>query len=195
MASAANGGAAFGDGAVATGSNSAALGPNTSATFANSTAIGNGAAATAPNQIAVGTASNTYKLSGIASAASLAAQPGPTSFVTTHAAGHLAASSFSVPDIAGLQSQVSGLQSQVTHNQREARSGVASALAASNLHYDQRPGKASVALAYGNFKGQSALAGGFGYAVTERWRVNASFTASPDQGDFGAAVGTSWTLN
>ena len=69
------------------------------------------------------------------------------------------------------------------------------ALAASNLHYDQRPGKASVAVAFGNFKGQSALAGGFGYAVSDRWRVNASFTASPDQGDFGATIGTSWTLN
>jgi autotransporter adhesin len=97
--------------------------------------------------------------------------------------------------LGGLQSQFAGLQSQVIYNQREARSGVASALAASNLHYDQRPGKASFALAFGNFKGQSALAGGFGYAVSDRWRVNASFTASPDQGDFGAAVGTSWTLN
>jgi autotransporter adhesin len=95
----------------------------------------------------------------------------------------------------GFQSQLGSLQSQVDTNQREARSGVALALAASNLHYDQRPGKASVAVAFGNFKGQSGLAGGLGYAVSDRWRVNASFTASPDHGDFGAAIGTSWTLN
>ena len=115
--------------------------------------------------------------------------------MTTDASGHLATTNFSVPDLASLQSQVSGLQSQLGANQREARSGVALALASSNLQYDQRPGKASVALAMGNFKGQSALAGGLGYAVSERWRVNASFTASQDQRDFGAAIGTSWTLN
>jgi hypothetical protein len=81
-------------------------------------------------------------MSGITSAASLAAQSGPTSFVTTDAAGHLATANLSVPDIAALQSQVRSLRSQVTSNQREARSGAALALAATGLQYDPRPGKA-----------------------------------------------------
>jgi autotransporter adhesin len=193
---------ALGNAASATATNATAVGTAASAGFANSTAIGNGATTTAANQVAIGTASNTYRMSGVTSAASLAAQTGPTRVVTTDAAGNLAAASFSPQDITSLQSQTSSLQSQlgnlqsqVIYNQREARSGIASALAASNLHYDQRPGKASVALAAGNFRGQSALAGGFGYAVSDRWRVNASFSTSTYQGDFGAAVGSSWTLN
>ena len=48
--------------------------PTVTATFANSTAIGNGATTTAANQISIGTSSNTYRMSGITSAASLAAQ-------------------------------------------------------------------------------------------------------------------------
>jgi autotransporter adhesin len=172
------------------------------AAFSNSAAIGSGVTTTRANQVAVGTATNTYTLAGVTSAASLAAQSGPTQVVTTDAFGNLAAAGFSAQDISSLQaqanslqSQIGNLQSQVTYNLREARSGIASALAASNLHYDQRPGKASVALAAGNFRGQSALAGGLGYAVSDRWRVNASFSTSTYQGDFGAAVGSSWTLN
>ena len=136
--------------------------------------------ATLANTVSFGTAGNERRLTNVAAGINLtdAVNVGQLSSMTS-----------------GFQSQFAGLQSQVIYNQREARSGVASALAASNLHYDQRPGKASFAVAFGNFKGQSALAGGFGYAVSDRWRVNASFTASPDQGDFGAAVGTSWTLN
>ena len=79
--------------AVATGTNATAVGPGASATFANSSAFGAGASATAANQMAFGTASNTYRMPGITSAASLAAQSGPTSFVTTDANGNLAATS------------------------------------------------------------------------------------------------------
>jgi autotransporter adhesin len=186
---------AIGDTVRATGTNATAIGSNSSATFANSTAIGNGATATAANQMSLGTVSNTYRMSGITSAASLAAQTGPVSFVTTDASGHLAATNLTIPDISGLQSQVASLQSQVSSNQREARSGTALALAATGLQYDQRPGKASVAGAVANYKGQSGLAIGFGYAVSERWRVNAAFTSAPQVSDFGVVAGASFTLN
>jgi hypothetical protein len=118
-ASAANGGAAFGDGAVATGTNATAIGPGASATFANSSALGAGATATAVNQMAFGTASSTYRMPGIASAASLAAQSGPTSFVTTDANG----------TITNLTASVSALQAQVNNNDRRLRDGVAVAMA------------------------------------------------------------------
>jgi autotransporter adhesin len=132
---------------------------------------------------------------GISSAASLSAQTGPTRVVTSDAAGNLATASFSPADLSSLQSNVAGLQNQVTANQREARSGAALALAATGLHYDTRPGKASLAAAFGNFKGQSGIAAGIGYALTDSWRFNAAFTASPQQSDYGFVVGGSVTLN
>jgi hypothetical protein len=52
-----------------------------------------------------------------------------------------------------------------------------------------------VSAAVGTFRGQSALASGFGYAVTDRFRVNASFSASPQMNDYGGTVGGSLTLN
>jgi trimeric autotransporter adhesin len=75
---------------------------------------------------------------------------------------------------------------------REARAGTALALATSGPHFDPRPGKASLAAAFGSYKG---LAVGLGYAVSDRWRVNAAFTATPQVNDFGIAAGASWTLN
>ncbi len=110
---------------MATGSNATAIGPNASATFANSAAFGNGATATATNQMAFGTASNIYRMAGITSAASLAAQSGPTSVVTTDANGNLAAASFSGQDISVLQSNVATLQTQM----RQAFEGTAIAIA------------------------------------------------------------------
>jgi autotransporter adhesin len=135
-ASASNGGAAFGDGAVATGSLSAALGPNSQALAANSIAIGSGSVATLANTVSFGTPGNERRLTNVAAGIN-----------PTDAVNMSQLSSFN----SGFQSQLGSLQSQVDTNQREARSGVALALAASNLHYDQRPGKASVAVAFGNF--------------------------------------------
>jgi hypothetical protein len=44
-------------------------------------------------------------------------------------------------------------------------------------------------------KGQSGIAVGFGYAVSDRWRVNAAFTSAPQVSDFGVIAGASLTLN
>ncbi|RAI40304.1 hypothetical protein CH338_06575, partial [Rhodoplanes elegans] len=191
----------FGDGAVATGANSTAVGPNSTATVANGVAIGNGAVVTAANSVALG-------------AGSVASQPNTVSVgsagnerrITNVAAGVAATDAVNVAQlqaatsgfgssIATLQNQVGSLQTQVTANQREARAGTALALAATSLQYDQRPGKASLAAAFGNYKGQSGLAVGLGYAVSERWRVNATFSGAPDVSDYGVAAGASFTLN
>jgi trimeric autotransporter adhesin len=66
---------------------------------------------------------------------------------------------------------------------------------ATGLQYDQRPGKASIATAVSNYKGQSGIAVGFGYAVSDRWLVNAAFTSAPQVSDFGVIAGASLTLN
>src|SRR5258705_90296 len=87
--------------------------PAASAAFAGSTAIGAGAVTTAPNQMMFGAASNTYVAPGITSAASLAAQSGPTNFVTSDASGHLAVSNFSPQTITNLSNSVASLNQSV----------------------------------------------------------------------------------
>jgi autotransporter adhesin len=163
-ASAANGGAAFGDGAIATGTNATAIGPGASATFANSSAFGNGAAATAANQMAFGTASNTYRMPGLTSAASLAAQSGPTAFVTTDANGNLAATSLSVPNISNLTANVAALQQGVNALQydlqqglHKANTGTAIALALGGMANLQPGRRFALSGGWGNFQGNNAL--------------------------------------
>ncbi|TYL97101.1 hypothetical protein FXB40_10015 [Bradyrhizobium rifense] len=164
-ASAAAGSSAFGNGATASTLNATAIGAGASAGFTNSTAVGAGAAATAANQVAIGTASNTYRMAGVASAASLAAQSGPVSFVTTDAAGNLATSSFNPASLTSLQSQFTSLQSQMTSlqsqvmdNRLEARSGTAVALAAGSMPALQAGRKFALSAGYGNFEGANAFA-------------------------------------
>jgi hypothetical protein len=90
---------------------------------------------------------------------------------------------------------VASLQNQINANLAEARAGVALAFATAGLHYDPRPGKVSLAAAFGNFKGTSGLAAGVGWAVTDRFRLNAAFSGSPDVNTYGVVVGGSLTLN
>jgi autotransporter adhesin len=165
---------------MATGSNSAALGFGAMATLANSVAIGSHSVASAPNTVSVGSPGNERQITNVAAGVN------PTDAVNVGQFSNLAG---------GFQSRIDSLQGQVNQNQTEARSGTALALAASGLHYDPRPGKASIAAAFGNFKGQSAVAAGLSYAFSNSWRANAAFIATPQQSDYGAVVGASLTLN
>jgi trimeric autotransporter adhesin len=90
-----------------------------------------------------------------------------------------------------LQGAASGIESQVADNRREARATAALALATAGSHYDLRPGKASLAAAFGNYKGLSGLAVGLGYAISDRWRLNAAFTSTPQVNDYGLVAGAS----
>jgi hypothetical protein len=171
---------AVGDTAAATGAQATALGPNARALGANSVAIGSGSVATLANTASFGSAGNERRLTNVAAGIN------PTDAVNMSQISGLTS---------GFQSQLTGLQAEVNANQREARAGTALALAATGLQYDHRPGKASVATAVANFKGQSGIAVGLGYAVSDRWRVNASFTSAPQVSDFGVVAGASLTLN
>jgi autotransporter adhesin len=192
---------AIGNTVSVAGANAVAVGNNTSANFANSAAFGNGAVAIRANQQVFGTAGNTHTMAGITSAASKAAQTGPTQLVTSDAGGNLATTTLaglglaSSGDINAINTQLASLQTQISDNQREARAGTALALAAAQLNYDMRPGKVSVAAALGFYKGASGLAAGLGYAVTDRLRVNAAFSGSPDVEEYGVSLGMSVTLN
>jgi hypothetical protein len=147
----------MGQGSSAIGTNSTAIGQGAIAAGNGSTAIGNGAVALAPNQIAVGTSSNIYKMAGVTSAASLAAQVGPTSFVTSDANGNLATSSFGPQNLASMQSQLSSLQSQVLDNRLEARTGTALALAVGATPSLQAGRRFGISASYGNFQGTNAF--------------------------------------
>jgi autotransporter adhesin len=182
--------------------NATALGAGATANFANSTAIGQGVATTRANQIALGTTTNTYTMTGIGSADSLAAQD-PTSIriVTSDAGGNLALSAFDPSSLAtsasvtALDSRMTSLEGTVGENREEARGGTALALAAASLRYDDRPEKLSIAGGVGYFKGLTGLSFGVGYATSDTFRINGAVSGVPELGDVGVSAGVSWTLN
>lgn len=173
--------------AQANAANATAIGAGAVASGANSVAIGNGSVASAANTVSVGSVGGERRITNVAAGIN------PTDAVNVSQLAGIAGGFQG--QIGNLQSQVSNLQNQVTDNLREARAGIALAMAAGALQFDQRPGKLSVAGSYGNFKGSSGLAIGIGYAATDRWRLNATFSGSPDQGAYGGVVSSSFTLN
>ncbi|MGY8660839.1 YadA-like family protein [Bradyrhizobium sp. UFLA05-109] len=195
------GSSAFGASSTASGYGATAVGNGAAAGFANSAAFGYGATATATNQVAVGTASNTYKLAGLTSAASLAAQSGPVSLVTTDAAGHLATTNLTVPDISGLQSTVSGLQSTVSGLQssvgilqqemKQSFEGTAIAISmgGSALPADK---KFAVSTNWGNFRGQNAASVVAQMRLNDYAVLNAGVGAGFQQGGIGSRVGVTF---
>ena len=190
-ASAASGGAAYGDNSVATGSNATAIGPGASATFANSTAIGTGATTTTANQVSIGTGSNTYRMAGVTSAASLAAQVGPTSFVTTDALGNLAATSFNPQSISGLQNNVAILQGDVTTLQTQMRqafegTAIAIAMGGNALSSDK---KFAISTNWGTFRGQNAMSLGAQMRLNQYVVLNGGVAGGFAQGGVGGRAG------
>ena len=183
---------AIGQGAKATADNSTALGVGAStAGFVSSTAIGAGAVNTAANQMMFGNDATTYAAPGITSAASLAAQTGPTKFVTSDAGGHLATSPFGPADIAGLAGGIANLsaytnagfanlQNQINDNARKATAGVASVSALAGLHHIDLPGRVSFVGGVGGFRNAVAVAAGASYlAETGNVRLSTGVSFSP----------------
>ncbi|WP_284315237.1 beta strand repeat-containing protein, partial [Labrys miyagiensis] len=98
----------------------------------------------------------------------------------------------------GIGSSISNLQSQISHNQNEARSGIAQAMAASALRYDDRPGKISAAAGMSVYHSQVGIAAGVGWTSEDaKWRANLAGTYSPSarKPDFGIMGGLSYTFN
>ena len=168
---------ALGTQANAAGDGSIAIGRNASAVQANAIAIGPGAQTSRTNQVAIGNGSNTYTLGGIGSAQSAAAQNGETRFVTSDAAGNLATSGYGPSTIAGLgsrldsaegrlggvESRVGALESRTnalsqysTETRREARQGVATALAMPTASMPSAPGRTTWVLNSATYRGEWA---------------------------------------
>lgn len=165
---------AIGSNATASGANSTAVGSGSSATYANSTAVGAGATTTRANQVAIGTASNTYTLPGISSAASRAAQSGPTKLVTSDAAGNLATTDVDLNKI----------QNAVVSNRREMRRGVAAAMAMSSAPTPSAPGKTTWATNVAQYHGEFATSFAVAHMLDTEYPVtmNAALSFSPGEG-------------
>ena len=86
------------------------------------------------------------------------------------------------------------LSSDIGSVRSEARQAAAIGLAASSLRYDNRPGKISVAMGGGGWRGQGATAFGAGY-TSETGKVRANVSGAYSGGEFGVGAGISFTLN
>jgi autotransporter adhesin len=151
---------AVGYGASAAGAQSTAIGQNATASYANSVAIGAGATTTQANQIALGTEQNTYRLAGIGSAQSSAAQTGPVRFVTSDASGNLALSTF---DPGNIDARILAANYQIESVRREARQGIAAAMTMTSAPLPSQPGRTSWAVNAGTFQGEFATAFAMAY--------------------------------
>jgi hypothetical protein len=185
---------AVGQGSHATALGATALGQASVAAFSNSAAIGSGVTTTRANQVAVGTAANTYTLAGVTSAASLAAQTGPTKVVTTDAFGNLAAASFTPQDISTLQSNVGVLQQNVAVLQTQMRqafegTAIAIALGGASLPADKR---FAISTNWGNFRGQNAVGVAAQYRITDYAVANLGVGGGFAQGGIGSRAGVTF---
>jgi trimeric autotransporter adhesin len=178
----------------ATDTNATAVGYNSQATFANSTAIGAQSVTTRVNQVAIGTATNTYTLAGVSSAASLAAQTGAVKVVTADAQGNLATASFAPQDISALQSNVSGLQQNVSVLQQQMKQGfegtaIAIALGGTSLPSDKR---FAISTNWGNFRGQNAVGVAAQMRLTDYAVANIGVGGGFAQGGIGSRAGVTF---
>ena len=180
---------------TASGANSIVVGSSSTAAFSNSAAFGNNVKVTRPNQQAFGTATNTYTMAGITSAASLAAQTGPVSLVTSDAAGNLATMSTSglasVGAVAALDGRVTALESNVQNLNFQVRkayegSAVAIAMGGSALPDNK---KFAISANWGNFSGENAFGGMAQFRVSNNFVANAAVGAGFARGGIGGRVG------
>jgi hypothetical protein len=128
-----------------------------------------GARARATSAAEIGDANTIYRLAGIPSAASLAAQVGPTSLVTTDANGNLAATPLagvaSAASVAALSNSVTGLQQYAIDSRREARQGIAGAMAMATAPLPSAPGRLTYIANGATFRGEFAAGGSIAYRL------------------------------
>jgi autotransporter adhesin len=97
-------------------------------------------------------------------------------------------------NVAQLHGAVGMLRENIADVRDIAISAGAIAMAASQLRFDDRPGKLSLAAGGAGFHGQGAFAVGMGYTSPDQfWRAN--FSGSFAQGEAAFGGGVSFTLN
>jgi len=142
----------------------------------------------------VGTATNTYTLPGVTSAASLAAQTGAVSFVTSDANGNLATTSLNPAGVASLQNNVTILQGNVAVLQQQMRqsfegTAMAIAMGGSSLPGDKR---FAISTNFGTFRGESAVGLLAQARVSDNIVLNGGISSGFAQGGVGGRVGATY---
>ena len=142
-----------------------------------------------------GTATNTYTMPGVASAASLAAQTGSLSFVTSDAGGNLATLSSgsiaSVASVAALDGRVTNLENNVktlNYDVRKAFEGAAVAIAMGGSALPDNK-KFAISANWGNFSGENAFGGVAQVRISNNFVANAAIGAGFARGGVGGRVG------
>jgi autotransporter adhesin len=161
---------AIGNDVHVAGTNGIAVGKLASADYTNSVAIGAGATATRDNQQVFGTASSTYTLSGVASSASRAAQSGPVQVVTSDSGGNLATASLSDLGLASI-GDINAINARLNDLTKESRRGIAATAALAVAMTPSAPGKTTVSVNTGFFKGET----GMGVALAHRLNFSTPF--------------------
>lgn len=197
-------GVAVGHGAGASGLNAIAIGVGASATADHSTAIGGGSIAsrggqidytapylTAPQtstgEVSVGNGADVYR-----QITNVAAGSAPTDAVNV--AQLQGAVEPLRSDLNALSGRVDRLDARIDDVRDIAISAGAIAMANSQLRYDDRAGKLSLAAGGGAFHGKGAFAVGLGYTSPDSlWRANVSGSFTDNEAAFGG--GMSFTLN
>jgi trimeric autotransporter adhesin len=86
------------------------------------------------------------------------------------------------------------LGDQMRRNRIIAAGGAASALAATQIRYNDQPGKMTVGLGTGYYDSGAAFAAGIGgTSENGHWRVNMAVTYAPQAGKVGAGGGVSYS--
>jgi trimeric autotransporter adhesin len=87
------------------------------------------------------------------------------------------------------------LQNQVNENRQIAAGGVASAVATSQVRYNDMPGKITLGLGSGFYDGQGAMAVGAGMTTLDnQWQLNGGLNYAPGVGKVGGGAGASYTF-
>ncbi len=185
---------AMGNNAQATSTGAIAIGSGSVASADNSVAIGNGSVATRADQVSLGSAQSTYTMAGLASSASRAAQSGSTRFVTSDAAGNLAASDFGPDTLFALDSRTTALETNITallQGQKRADAGTAIALAMGGT---LMPPDMNVALSFNmaTYNGQQGFSGSVVAKVAPNIWLNVGAAAGTAKGSEGGRAGVTF---
>lgn len=182
---------AIGASSNATGGNASAFGSNARATHVNAAAFGAGATTSRDDQQVFGTASNTYTMSGITSAASRTAQGAPTHLVTSNASGDLAARTFADLGLAstGDLSAINNRLDRIGGMAGKAMTGVAMAFAMAGVPTLMPHEKFAVSLNYGTFGGRNGVAFSSAIKLHENVQFNAALGYGVNDDLVGGRVG------
>ena len=180
---------AVGANSVATGNSSSAFGSGASAAFVNSAAFGAGATVTRANQQVFGTATNTYTLPGVASAASAAAQSGPTQFVTSDASGNLATTSFASLGLGSGPTSLSSNLTLLSNKTSKAFTGVAMAFALAGVPVVLPDEKFVLSTNWGTFQGENGAAMSAAFRLFRNLQLHGGFAYGFRENIAGGQVG------